>query len=158
MEIDIPRINYILSQDDIFQSSIDDNFPHDQRWRLGRILVDMGAYISTPNEYCVFIGLPTSNSIVYEVHVAVVKEGRGRDAVKAARKAAIQFFNDNPTIQKLIGFTPVNLRQAIAFSRMVGFKKEGILTKSFLKDGELHDQYISGLSKEEVLRWQQEQR
>lgn len=154
---DIPHINFILSQDEVFQYCIDDNFPGEHRWRVGRILTDIGAYISLPNPYCVFIALPTSNSIIHEVHVAVSLEGRGKEAILAARQSIKEFFNDNPTVHKLIGFTPINLKRALAFSRMVGFTKEGICKKSFLKDGELHDQMICGFSREEVSKWQQEQ-
>jgi hypothetical protein len=123
----------------------------EHKWRLGRILVDtINSYISIPNEHCIFIALPTSNSIIYEVHVAVSPEGRGKEAVLAARLSIKEFFNDMPHVHKLIGFTPVNLRRAVAFSRMVGFTKEGICKDSFLKDGELHDQVISGYSRKEV--------
>jgi len=148
---DIPHINYILSQDEVFQYCIDDNFTIEHKWRLGRILIDTtNSYISLPNPHCVFIGLPTTNSVVYEVHVAVSPEGRGKEAVLAARESISEFFNEMGGVHKLIGFTPTNLKRAIAFSRMVGFTKEGICKKSFLKDGELHDQMISGYSRKEV--------
>jgi hypothetical protein len=58
-----------------------------------------------------------------------------------------------PAVYKFIGFTPIHLKRAIAFSRMVGFSKEGICKKSFLKDGILSDQLISGFSREEVSKW-----
>jgi len=151
-EKDIPHINFILSQDEVFQYCIDDNFPMEHKWRMGRLLLDNpNTYISLPNPHCVFIAVPSAiNSIVYEVHVAVSPEGRGKEAVKAARESIIEFFNDISNVHKLIGFTPIHLRSAIVFARMVGFKKEGICKKSFLKDGELHDQMISGFSRMEV--------
>lgn len=149
---DIPHINFILSQDEVFQYCIDDNFPMEHKWRMGRLLLDNpNTYISLPNPHCVFIAIPSSNnSVIYEVHVAVSPEGRGKDAVLAARQSIDEFFHDTPNVHKLIGFTPINLKRVLAFARMVGFKKEGICKKSFLKDGELHDQVISGFSRMEV--------
>ena len=151
---DIPHVNFTLSQDEVFQYCTDDNFPIEHRWGIGSILLNNdAAYVSIPNPHCVFIALPTSNSGVYEVHVAVSPEGRGVNAVIGARQSIVEFFKDMPTVHKFIGFTPLHLKRAIAFSRMVGFSKEGVSKKSFLKDGKLHDQLISGFMREEVSRW-----
>jgi len=145
---DIPRVNYIMSQDGIFQNSVDDRYPVEKRYQMGRlVLSDPRNWVLMPNDNCVFVAVPVDDT-VFDVHVAVTEEGRGLEAVKAARAAIDWFFEHNEEAGCLIGFTPAENRAAVLFARVTGFKRVGVLFNSFLKDGRYQDQIISGLSRE----------
>ena len=52
--------------------------------------------------------------------------------------------------EKLVSETPVIYRHIKLFALQQGLRVEGLLTKSFEKDGELHDQWIMGISRQEI--------
>ena len=60
---------------------------------------------------------------------------------------AIEWGWKNTRYAKIISLVPSFNRLADRLARSCGFKKEGVITKSFLKDFRLYDQTIYGLSK-----------
>jgi len=86
---------------------------------------------------------------VYIGHTAIKKEARGRKAVIDGKKC-LKWMFDNTDCKKIIGFTPEMYKPAMVFNRLVGFKKEGRLTKSLVHEGGLRDMIIFGLCKDEV--------
>lgn len=85
------------------------------------------------------------NGITCEVHMAALPELWGR--MTPFVKEGIKWCFDNTRFTKIIGFTPVYNRAALALAKRSGFKEEGRLKNSFLKNWELHDQIVFGLSK-----------
>lgn len=108
-------------------------------FRDDRIIVLM------PNDTAVFIFTPYSNEI-YTGHSFVIKDGRGKKAIYGG-KSAVKWMFENTGCIKIFGFTPEYAKHTILFNRLLGFKQEGLLTKSLTKDGKLFDQIIFGLSK-----------
>ena len=86
--------------------------------------------------------------ILYEAHVQVLPTGRGKAAFRAGVQAITWMF-ENTLCQKIFGFTPADNKKAVLFTRKVGFRAEGVCTRSRMYRGMLHDQIISGLSKAE---------
>lgn len=147
---DIPDINYILSQDEVFLPSMDDNFPLDKRWNIGRYLIDdPNNIIALPNKRCVIVAYPLGSLTTYQVHIGVDPEGRGKEAVGAAKEAIKWFFDNYPSTHKLVAYIPTTNRLSQVFASLVGMRREGVCMKSFLKDGRLIDQVVYGLSRED---------
>lgn len=59
---------------------------------------------------------------------------------------------DNSKVMKLYGIT--SLKSMIKVSERIGWKHEGTITKSFMtKEGNIKDQYIFGVTREENKQW-----
>jgi hypothetical protein len=59
---------------------------------------------------------------------------------------------NNSKVMKLYGITP--LKSMIKVSERIGWKHEGTITKSFMtKEGDLKDQYVFGITREENKQW-----
>lgn len=109
-------------------------------------------YFLHPNKYTLFM-LTMRTMTLFEVHTMILSEGRGRGAIEATREAA-QWIFENTNCEKIVTYVPKFNRKARIFAKMVGMKDEGICTKSFRKNGTLHDQWVLGLEKE-ILSCQQ---
>lgn len=83
------------------------------------------------------------NVITWECHVQVLPEYRAEFAKEFAQKA-IQWAWDMG-VQKLVAQIPFLYPNVRDFGLNVGFEVEGINRKSYLKNGQLHDQWYMGL-------------
>ena len=89
------------------------------------------------------------SGVLCQVHVAVLPElwGGAVDFFKEAFK----FGFEHTCFQKVMALVPEYNRLTIRIAGKVGMVQEGKLTKSFLKNWELHDQIIFGLNKIDFL-------
>ena len=97
------------------------------------------------------------NGITCMVHIGTLPELWGRATTFV--KEGILWLFENTKYSKIVSLAPENNRVAILFGRRCGFKEEGRITKSFLKNWTLYDQVVLGLSKydKEALCQQQQQ-
>ena len=88
------------------------------------------------------------NSISCYVHIATTPTmwGNGHKFVKDA----IEWGFKNTQYLKIVAIVPVYNKETLKLVRDVGFKEEGICTRSFLKNWKLHDQIIFGLNKGDI--------
>ena len=93
--------------------------------------------------------LNPENSVTWDVHTCLLPSAWGELAVRAAVHA-IQWVWDNTPCLRLVTKVPVFNRLALRFARMAGMVEYGRNPKSFLKNGQLHDQILLGISKPEV--------
>ncbi len=98
-------------------------------------------------DFGLFMGEPR-NSVTYEVHTMLLPEARGK-AIDIAKGALHWMFYNTPCL-KII--TPVPSFNALArrLSDRCGMKLMGNNESSFLKGGVLYDQFIYGISKEDL--------
>jgi len=89
------------------------------------------------------------------VHIAALPDENAGPFMKEG----IEWLFKNTPYLKIVGIIPEYNRAALALAKWCGFKEEGKLTKSFLKNWKLHDQVVLGLSKydKEALCQQQQQ-
>ena len=113
---------------------------------IKNILLNDKIYVLHPNEFTIFLWMPDNHCTCW-VHTAILKEGRGKKAIIAGKKA-IRWMFENTKYLKLITWIPSFNKQAELYSKWCGFIKEGCSKKSFLKNGILYDQYLYGLTKE----------
>ncbi len=85
------------------------------------------------------------NGVTCIIHIATLPEMWGR-ATTFVKEGIVWLFK-NTRYLKIVSLAPECNRVAIMFGKRCGFKIEGKITKSFLKDWVLHDQIIFGLSK-----------
>jgi RimJ/RimL family protein N-acetyltransferase len=90
------------------------------------------------------------NTVTYESHTCLLPNAYGKRAIKAAH-AYMTWMFEQTTCKKLITNVPDYNKLAMRFARNVGGVLEGCNRKSFLKNGELMDQYVYGITKEEFL-------
>jgi len=85
------------------------------------------------------------NSTSCYVHIATTPKmwGAGHEFVKEA----ISWGFKNTQYLKIVALVPAFNECTLKLVREVGFKEEGVCTKSFLKNWKLHDQIIFGFCK-----------
>ena len=91
---------------------------------------------------------PLSNTMA-DVHVMIRPEYWGWAGNVELGKLAVQWLWDNTTYKKLVACIPVSDKQVFRYACRVGFKREGVNRASFLRNGELLDQYYMGLQRPE---------
>lgn len=96
-------------------------------------------------EKTVVVRIDQLNGITCMVHIAAIPELWGKTA--SFVKEGVAWVFKNTTYSKIISLASEHNRAAIALGKRCGFKVEGKITKSFLKNWVLHDQIIFGLSK-----------
>ena len=92
-----------------------------------------------------------ANSTCWEVHTCLLPSAymvKGRTAV--AGRQVIQWIWDNTPCQRIITNVPSYNRLALRFAERAGMVVMGVNVRSFMKNGELLDQIMLGISKPEV--------
>jgi RimJ/RimL family protein N-acetyltransferase len=100
-----------------------------------------------------FIGaynLHSHNSVTTEIHAHVLPAHRKQFSYSTGI-AALQWVIDYTDYQKVIAIIPTIYKNVKRFTCSFGFQEEGINRKSYLKNGEIVDQYILGITKDEIL-------
>lgn len=138
----------VLLDDSVWPYITDDFFPLTMKDKMAEMfLKNPNVYVLAPNRHSVFVLTPR-NGICYEGHVNILPPGRGRQAVKA-EKRVIGWMFANTSCAKILGFTPAAYRHVILFHQLCGMKREGCSRKSFMKNGILYDEIITGITKED---------
>jgi hypothetical protein len=143
-EMDLPYLNFVLSE--CFDETKPDGTPESLRYRGGMLVMDPTIWVMQPEKGVICIAKPLNTS-TYEAHVASLP---GTNPIRATRECIKWLFENNKDIKKLTAFVPSYRRDVKMFCIATGYKVEGLLTKSFKRNGELLDQTIYGLSREDV--------
>lgn len=152
---DLNLVERILTDDAVFEMICDDGMTEDFKAEfVSSYLKHPAVFVLHPNEWTIFIFTPR-NLVMYEAHTAIMREGRGKPAIQAGRNAIEWMFTET-TCRKIISLVPGFNPMAGIFARWCKLKREGTIENSFLKDGQLYDQTIYGISKEEWEKWQQQ--
>jgi len=69
---------------------------------------------------------------------------------KSIVKCLLIWIYSNKRINKVISFIGTNHTTTYNLALKTGFNDEGLIKKSYLKNGELHDQHIVGLTREQI--------
>lgn len=101
----------------------------------------MGVYDN--NILCGLYMLIPQNCATVEVHTCLLPLLRGRKAIRAGR-LIIQYMFDR--YKKIISWIPVDNKKAELYSKLLGFKIEGISRESYLKNGKLQDMKLVGIT------------
>lgn len=104
--------------------------------------------IAKTDRICGIILIEIENTASIKIHPYAKDKGKWFYMMKSF----IQWFMDNSsdTVRKINAKFPVYAENARRLLIKIGFKDEGIDRASFLKHGELFDQYILGITKDEI--------
>lgn len=144
---DIDFIKGVLLHPSIWGEIIDDGCPPKDDFTP---LIADGIYwlkIAENNIPCGVFFLHPHNYVCYEGHANILPEARGR-AVEYALAGIAWMFKCTPC-RRIITSVPENNFKALRFVEKVGFIRYGINEKSLLKNGELYDLIMLGVSKKE---------
>ena len=90
------------------------------------------------------------NSTTFEVHCNLLKKHRGLKK-EFGRLLFEWFVNKSPaSAQKLFAEIPVIYDEVYNYAKSFGFRDEGVNRKSIKKRGEIVDQYIIGLTRDDA--------
>jgi len=103
----------------------------------------LGAYFLHPH-----------NMVTYEIHTCLLPAAWGKKAREAA-KLVLSWMFANTGCMKVITNVPENNERAFAYAKRAGLSVEGINKSSFMKNGELLNQKMMGITKEEFVCQQQ---
>jgi RimJ/RimL family protein N-acetyltransferase len=119
---------------------VDDNGEYEKNGKFVGVFDEdkmAGAFLVKPmNDYC------------YEVHGGISPEYFGQ-GYAICRSMGVYVFNHTSCL-KIVAIVPVFNRLMIRCLGKIGLKKEGLLTKSFMKGFKMHDQVIMGITKQEA--------
>jgi RimJ/RimL family protein N-acetyltransferase len=130
------------------------NSPEIYRWLTDDLspevfVCDEALYLTNADRSGI-VKIEQMNGVTAQVHIAVFRRLLGRTGEFV--KDVLEWGFNNTTFMKVITFVPAYNRLALKLAQRSGFKEEGIVTKSFLKEWVLHDQYVYGITKEEFRR------
>jgi len=139
-------IRRIWIHPEIYTLTIDDGCPKDPQNLIMPDLTNSYCLIGVENPDIIglFVFIPFNHCTVIG-HMMVLPEHRG-DISRRAGLSAINWIKENTKYTKIIGFTPDCNVAALRYIEKLGFKQEGCLSKSYLRDGKYHNQIISALS------------
>ena len=88
-------------------------------------------------------------AVTFEIHAQVLHQHR-KEYSGATCRAALQWILDETDVAKIIAWVPEIYPNVRNFAVSQGFQVEGINRKSYLKNGELHDQWLFGITRSEI--------
>jgi RimJ/RimL family protein N-acetyltransferase len=94
-----------------------------------------------------FFAFARRNAATWDLHYALLPAARGARKSDAIFQAALRWLWANTKCQRLMGEIPVYNRVAIAYAKRNGMIPIGINSRSWLKNGQLHDTELFGLSR-----------
>jgi hypothetical protein len=148
-------VDDIVQEPAVFDMLVDDHSQGFKGQSVGASFLSGPYTMLNPAPGVLFMLSPRTLTM-FELHTMIKQEARGKSALQAARRAAEWVFK-NTTCEKLITNVPTFNKPALAFALRFGFKREGLCTKSFRRDGKLYDQHLLGLEKGAFLCQQYQQ-
>jgi hypothetical protein len=148
---DYDLITSILNHESVFEDISDDFTPEAKAGPRSDLIYIIGYVNNFPSAVWI---LRLITQIHFELHTCILPTVSGKDAVKLGLELGNFVFNFTPCL-KTSTYIPVYNRKAFVFANRIGFKREGISRKSFMKNDKLHDMVLLGITKEEFLCQQQ---
>ena len=90
------------------------------------------------------------NAVTCEIHAQVIPEHREKHSYGTGKVALDWIFSNAPEYKKVIAQIPVVFENVKNFTCQFGFKVEGINRLSYLKDGAIVDQWLLGITRDEI--------
>lgn len=84
----------------------------------------------------------------WETHACMLPGAWGAQATRCARELFAWLWRATPC-RRLVASIPVYNRPALAFAARIGMTRFAVNERSYMRDGELHDQILFGLSRPE---------
>ena len=142
-----------MTQPKLYERMREDTSPNPASWRPNLLLSTwLMVYEEHENEVKVvgiFAFVPETE-LIYRFHPAIAPEFWGKPQSLAAGKLAVNWLWKHTNAKKIVGKVPIIYKDLLKWGQRLGFAREGIQRRSFLRNGELLDQYYMGISKEDM--------
>ena len=90
------------------------------------------------------------NGVTLQGHTHILKEFRAEHSMKSCHLIMAWILEKIHRCKKVVCFVPLLYANVKQFLAACGLNEEGILRKSFALDGQLHDQWIMGITRDEM--------
>ena len=145
---DYGLIKWIITHPAIWTDVSDDFSPAAEKWEPSQSELVRYVLVRDGEDLLGLFMLVPENEICWKVHTGLLPIARGSRAKQAAEQG-IQWVWANTPCLRLITDVPKYNRQASLFARWAGMTEFGVNPKSYMKNGELQDVTMLGISKEE---------
>jgi hypothetical protein len=145
---DIELVRSVLLHPDVYPWISDDGSPVAAESKMPEVLLGSDEnFVLSPHSTVVMVFV-RRNRIEYEIHTNIIPEGRGRKSFPRVA-STLDWMLDYTPCRKFTTSVPTFNRAANWYARKFGMTQEGVNRQSFLKNGELYDQILFGLTREE---------
>jgi len=139
-------ISDFVLKSEVFDEISEDNFSRDE-WQPD---MNSGWFVhKEDDEVCGLWLAELRNGTTLEIHPIVPKKHRGKKAYKGA-KEFFSWITKNTSYKKVNAEIATCYPNAKLFAMQCGMKVEGKIRASFQKNGKLHDQWMLGITREEL--------
>lgn len=145
---DTEIIRSIMTRDDIWSTVAEDG-QHKEGFNSDPV-VDCWLLIKSNGEIVGLYKLHTENCVTLQIHAQVLPEHRKAYSNDTGTSVLQWIYDNAEEYKKVIACVPVIYRNVKDFTCSFGFLVEGTNRKSYLKDGELHDQWNLGITRDEI--------
>lgn len=143
---DMETVAAIISHPEIYPFCSDDGSPPASEFTALETEAFFHLLVTEDNVIMGVFSVQQLNAIMFEIHTSLLPCCRGRNARWAA-ELVIEWLFSNTRCLKLVSWVPNVTAPAARLAASVGMVREGICTASFLKNGQLCDMVLFGLSK-----------
>lgn len=102
------------------------------------------------NEVAALYNIHARNSVTAEIHAHVVPKHRKQYSKETGYHALRWIYENAPTYHKVVAQIPVIYENVRQFTIGFGFQDEGINRQSYLKDYQIVDQWMLGITRDEI--------
>jgi RimJ/RimL family protein N-acetyltransferase len=106
--------------------------------------------VSVDDETIGLYVLHAKNCVTLEIHTGILHEYRKEYSRESIRETLRWVVDNVPEYQKIIAWVPTIYPNVKNFALRNGFRVEGVNRNSFLKNGEIHDQWLLGITKDGI--------
>ena len=144
VQINKEIVKHILSDEELFNRFTEDGIEY------GSYIVPDGLYLGIFKDDSIigFWALDSETGSTIGIHCNVLEKYR-KHSMEVGTYFVDYAFRTYERVQKLNAKIAVIYPDVYTFTKKFGFKDEGIDRQSFIKDGELLDRHILGLTREE---------
>lgn len=90
------------------------------------------------------------NSVLLQIHAHVLPEYRKYHSYGTGFNALKWIYENAPEYKKVIAIIPFCFENVKEFTCQFGFQVEGVNRQSYMKNGQLHDQWLLGITRDEI--------
>lgn len=141
---DVALIWSIVFQPELWESVTEDNPPTFKP----DVINEAWVLITLKDEPIGCYNLHSLNTVCWQIHAFILPEHRNHS--KESGRAVLKWALDNIDFLKLQAVIPELYPNVYHFTLHQGFTDEGLQRKSYMKNKQLHNQHLLGITREEV--------
>lgn len=152
---DLELIKSVIADPVIWETVAEDGMNYDNF--EPNVMSEAWLVIRSGNEIIALFNIHSHGAITAEIHAHVLPKHR-KEFSRDAGDICLQWFYDEfPEYEKLIAQIPVIYENVERFTVSYGFKHEGLNRKCYLKNGEIIDKWLLGITRDELGEYLNEQ-